>query len=161
MILWLLDELASLWEPLGNLSSLAARAGLAAIGSFVVALVLGPRVLRWLESRQYIEDETGTGSETLDAINATKRPTPTMGGIMIVGSVLVAGAAFGDLGNSYVLLALLSTLGYGFIGFIDDWVKLTHPGKKGLRAASKYVLQLLIAFALAFVITLIDRKSVV
>lgn len=159
MILWLLDELAALWSPLGNLSSLAARAGLAAIGSFVVALVLGPRVLRWLRSRQYIEDESGTGSETLDAINAKKRPTPTMGGIMIVGSVLVAGAAFGDLTNSYVLLALLSTLGYGFIGFIDDWVKLTHPGKKGLQAASKYLLQFLIASALAFVVTLIFQRQ--
>jgi len=159
MILWLLDELAALWAPLGNLSSLAARAGLAAIGSFVVALALGPRVLRWLRGKQYIEHEQGTGSETLDAINARKRPTPTMGGLMIVGSVLVAGAVFGDLSNSYVILALLSTLGYGFIGFIDDWVKLTHPDRKGLRAASKSLLQLLIASALAFVVTLVFQQQ--
>ncbi|MCB9897085.1 MAG: phospho-N-acetylmuramoyl-pentapeptide-transferase [Planctomycetes bacterium] len=159
MILYFLDGLTALWAPLGNLSSLAARAGLAALISFGTALLLGPRLLRWLRSKQYIEHETHTASATLNAINAAKRPTPTMGGLMIVGAVLVAGIVCGDLSNDYVLLAVLSTLGYGFIGFIDDWVKLTHPAKKGLQAATKSLLQLLVASSLAFVITLIFQRQ--
>ena len=159
MILYFLDGLSALWAPLGNLSSLAARAGLAALISFATALLLGPRLLRWLRSKQYIEHETHTASATLNAINAAKRPTPTMGGLMIVGAVLVAGLVCGDLSNDYVLLAILSTLGYGFIGFIDDWVKLTHPAKKGLQAATKSLLQLLVASSLAFVITLIFQRQ--
>lgn len=159
MILGFLDELAALWEPLGKLSSLAARAGLAAVTAFLVALLLGPRLLAWLRARQYIEIETNTESERLNAINASKAPTPTMGGLMIVGAVLVAGLLCGDLTNAYVQLAILSTLGYGFIGFIDDWVKLTHPDRKGLQAASKYVLQLLVASSLAFTVTLIFQRQ--
>lgn len=159
MILVFLDELAGLWAPLGRFSSLAARAGLAALVSFVVALALGPRLLRWLRARQFIEHETETASATLNAINAAKRPTPTMGGLMIVGAVLVAGVLCGDLSNDYVLLAILSTIGYGFIGFIDDWVKLTHPAKKGLQAATKSLLQLLVATSLAFVLTLVFQRQ--
>jgi len=159
MILYFLEELEAVWEPLGRLSSLAARSGLAAVFAFGVALILGPRLLGWLRSRQFIENETATASETLNAINARKRPTPTMGGLMIVGAVLVSGLVFGDLTSDYVMLAVLSTLGYGFIGFIDDWIKLTHPTRKGLQAASKYLLQFLVASALAFVITLIFQRQ--
>ncbi len=153
MILHFLDELAALWEPLGALSSLAVRSGMAAVLAFVVALALGPRLIRALQQKRCIEDQVHTDSETLNKINARKDPTPTMGGLMIVLGVLVAGLLFGDLTNSYVMLAILSTLGYGFIGFIDDWIKLTHPDRKGLQAASKYTLQALVAASLAFVVT--------
>ena len=159
MILHFLSELRSLWEPLGNLSSLAVRAGLAAVTAFLVALLMGPHLLRALRSKHYIEDQVHTGSLKLNEINSNKGPTPTMGGLMIVSAVLVAGIVFGDLTNSYVMLAILSTLGYGFIGFIDDWIKLTHPGRKGLQAASKYTLQALVAASLAFVITEIFKQQ--
>jgi phospho-N-acetylmuramoyl-pentapeptide-transferase len=159
MILTFLDQLTAFWAPLGNLSSLVARAGLAALTAFLVALALGPRLLAWLERRQFIENETNTDSEQLNQLNAGKRPTPTMGGLMIVGAVLASGLIFGDLSNAYVQLAILSTLGYGFIGFIDDWVKLTHPGSKGLQTAAKYGLQLLVASSLAFSLTLIFERQ--
>ncbi|MFT7464727.1 MAG: phospho-N-acetylmuramoyl-pentapeptide-transferase [Pseudohongiellaceae bacterium] len=159
MLLAFLDELVAIWAPLGKLSSLVARAGLAAVVAFLVALALGPRLLRWLKRRQYIENETNTDSVELNKLNAEKPPTPTMGGLMIVGAVLVSGVLFGDLSNAYVLLAILSTLGYGFIGFIDDWVKLTHPGSKGLQVAAKYVLQMLVAGSLAFAVTVIFQRQ--
>ncbi len=159
MVLAFLDQLKALWEPLANLSSLMARAGLAAVVAFLVALALGPRLLAWLKRRQFIENETNTFSDRLNELNADKPPTPTMGGLMIVGAVLVSGVLFGDLSNSYVQLAILSTLGYGFIGFIDDWVKLTHPGSKGLQAAAKYGLQLLVASSLAFAVTVIFQRQ--
>ena len=90
MILHFLDELAALWQPLGNLSSLVARSGLAALTAFLVALVMGPHLLRWLASKHYLEDQVHTHSERLNEINAEKAPTPTMGGLMIVVAVLVA-----------------------------------------------------------------------
>ncbi len=159
MILHFLDELRELWGPLGNLSSLAVRSALGAVLAFVVALLLGPPLIRALQRKQWIEKQVDTESETLNKINAKKAPTPTMGGVMIVMAVLVSGVLFGDLTNSYVMLAILSTLGYGFIGFIDDWIKLTHPGRKGLQAASKYTLQALVAASLAFVITRIFQEQ--
>lgn len=159
MILAFLEELAALWEPLGALQSLAARAGLAAILGFAFSLLLGPKLLRFLHGKQVIETTDRTDSDTLNEINRAKPKTPTMGGIMIVGAVLAAGVICGDLSNSYVRLAILSTVGYGLIGMIDDWVKLTHPGKKGLQAATKAALQVLIAAALAFVVTSIFQKQ--
>ena len=159
MILAFLDELTRLWAPLGSLSSLAARSGLSAVLAFAVALVLGPRLLKVLHARRWIEDETKTESEQLNAINRAKPPTPTMGGLMIVGAVLVAGLVVGDLMNTYVQLALLSTVGYGLIGFIDDWIKLRYPDRKGLQAAAKSGFQLLVASSLAFAITFIFRRQ--
>ena len=159
MILTVLDSLAALWAPLAGLGSLAVRSALAAVTAFAVALFIGPRLLALLRRRRMIENETGTDSDTLNAINAGKGPVPTMGGLMIVGAILVAGVAFGDLGNAYVQLGLLSTFGFGLIGFIDDWIKLTHPERKGLQAASKYLLQFLIGVSLAFVVTLIFKRS--
>ncbi len=159
MILYFLEELTALWSPLEGLRSLAARAGLSAVAAFGVALLMGPALLRFLHRRRFIELETETHSDRLNEINADKRPTPTMGGVMIVGAILVTGLVFGDLGNSYVQIGLLSTLGYGLIGFIDDWVKLTHPGRAGLQAASKYLLQFLVAASLSFVVTLIFKRT--
>lgn len=159
MILALLEHLQRLWPPLGNLSSLAARAGLAAVLAFSVALLLGPRLLRLLHRLQWMEAENKTDSLVLNEINARKRPTPTMGGIMIVGAVTVSGLVFGDLSNDYVLLALLSTLGYGFIGFIDDWIKLRYPQRRGLQVAAKSGFQLLVASSLAIAVTFIFQRQ--
>jgi phospho-N-acetylmuramoyl-pentapeptide-transferase len=155
VILWLLERLAGEGQPLGPLSSLAVRAALAAGLAFGVALLMGPRLLRWLHRRQYIEKVTLTDSPELNRINANKAPTPTMGGLMIVGAILVAGLICGDLDNAYVRLGLVSTVGYGFIGFIDDWRKLTRREHLGLTAAAKYTMQFLIALSLAWGITLI------
>ena len=87
MILHFLSELRARWEPLGNLSSLAVRAGLAAVTAFLVAVCMGPSLLRILRSKHYIEDQVHTGSVQLNEINAAKGPTPTMGGLMIVSAV--------------------------------------------------------------------------
>ncbi len=158
MILHLLDYLGIDTGLLAGLRSLAARAGLAAVFAFVTALITGPFVLRWLHSKRYIEKERKGDSLELDEINASKPPTPTMGGLMIVGAILAAGLLCGDLQNFYVQIALLSTLGYGLIGFIDDWIKLTNEDRSGLRSASKYLLQFLVAVSVAVGITLVfDR----
>jgi phospho-N-acetylmuramoyl-pentapeptide-transferase len=153
VILWLLEGLAPPAGGAGALGSLTVRAALAALLAFGVAVLCGPRLLRWLRARQFLEDETKTDAPRLNEINARKQPTPTMGGVMIVGAILVAGLVFGDLGNAYVRLGLLSTLGYGFIGFIDDWIKLTRRGEAGLTVAGKYLLQFLVALSLAIAVT--------
>jgi phospho-N-acetylmuramoyl-pentapeptide-transferase len=156
VILWLLHELgAGTGGPLG---SLAVRAALSAVLAFAVAVIVGPRLLRWLHTHQFHEVETNTDAPELNRINAKKAATPTMGGVMIVGAILAAGLVCGNLRNDYVLLGLLSTLGYGLIGFIDDWVKLTKRERRGLSAKAKYTLQFFVALALGMVITLIFRS---
>jgi len=153
MILALLAALGERAGVLSTLGSLAVRSALAALLAFLVALLAGPVIVRWLKSRQFLEVETNTDSERLNTLNATKQPTPTMGGLMIIGAILLAGLICGDLSNRYVQLGLLSTLGFGFIGFIDDWTKLTRRHRRGLTAAAKSLLQFGIAFSLAVVVT--------
>ncbi len=153
MILELLDQLTALWSGFAVLESLVVRAALAAVLAFITALLLGPRVLAWLRRRAFIEKETATPSAELNERNRGKSPTPTMGGLMILGAILVAGVLCGDLRNDYVSLGLLATVGFGCIGFIDDWVKLTHAGRTGLSVRAKAALQLFVALALALAIT--------
>jgi len=157
VILYALQALSGVWPAAAGLEALAVRAAGAAILSFVVALLLGPRLLAWLRRRQCIEVETNTDAPQLNVINARKAPTPTMGGVMIIGAILVAGLIFGDLDNAYVRLGLLSTLGYGLIGFIDDWVKLTRRDRRGITPRAKAALQVIVALSLALAVTQIFR----
>ncbi len=157
MILWWIERLLADWPGAARFGSLAFRTALAAGLAFGTALLLGPRLLVWLRGRQFLEVETNTDAPRLNEINAKKAPTPTMGGVMIVGAILAAGLVCGDLDNAYVRLGLLSTLGFGFIGFIDDWTKLTRRHRRGLTAKAKSALQLLIALAVAVGITWIFK----
>ncbi|MED5330935.1 MAG: phospho-N-acetylmuramoyl-pentapeptide-transferase [Planctomycetota bacterium] len=153
MILELLAWLNEAGFTVPGVSALSARAGLAAILAFWVALISGPPVVRWLTSKKVMEDEVNTDSKELNRINAAKAKVPTMGGVIIVGAVLISAIVCADLQNKYVKFALLSTLGYGLIGLADDWIKLTHRGRSGLAVKMKYVLQLAIAMAVAVAVT--------
>jgi phospho-N-acetylmuramoyl-pentapeptide-transferase len=157
MIPWLLSLVGATVPGAAGLGSLTVRSALAAVIAFCAALLIGPALLRWLQRRQVIEVQTNTDSERLNAINSAKRPTPTMGGLMILGALLAAVLACGDLSNPFVLLGVLSTVGYGLIGLTDDWVKLTRRDRRGLSARAKYALQFLVALSLAVVVTLVFR----
>ena len=158
MITGLLPWLAHLFPSLAPLGSLSVRSAVSAVVAFGTVLLLGPRVLAWLKLRQVIEVETNTDSAQLNEINKKKRPTPTMGGLMILGGVLAAVLICGDLANPFVLLGVLSTVGYGLIGLTDDWVKLTRRDRRGLSARAKYALQFLVALSLAIVVTLVFKS---
>jgi len=157
MIPWLLPALAQAFPGAAALGSLAVRSALAAVIAFCAALLIGPVLLAWLRNRQVIEVETNTDSAQLNEINRRKRPTPTMGGLMILGALLAAVLVCGDLANPFVLLGVLSTVGYGLIGLTDDWVKLTRRDRRGLTPRAKYALQFCVALSLAVVVTMVFR----
>jgi phospho-N-acetylmuramoyl-pentapeptide-transferase len=158
MITGVLPWLAHLIPSLGPLGSLSVRSAASAVVAFATVLLLGPRVLAWLKSRQVIEVQTNTDSPQLNEINRAKQPTPTMGGLMILGGVLAAVLICGDLGNPFVLMGVLSTIGYGLIGLTDDWVKLTRRDRRGLSPRAKFLLQFLVALSLAVVVTLVFKS---
>ncbi len=107
------------------------RAGLAVIGSLLITLVFGGKIIAWIKHLQVIEKERvlGLPGEEL------KKKTPTMGGIMIIMGILIPCLLLADLSNIYVILMIISTVWMGIIGFLDDYLKLTK-GKEGL--AGKY-----------------------
>jgi len=127
------------------------RTGGALITALMICFIFGPRIIRWLKSKQAhgqpIRDD---GPET----HAVKAGTPTMGGVMILLAVGISTLLWADLSNIYVWLVLGVTLGFGFIGFYDDYLKLTKKNSKGLSARLRILIEMAITAAVAIILTL-------
>jgi len=124
------------------------RAALASITAFVVSVLIGPAVIRFLARlnlKQTIERE---GFYKLYGAHEGKRKTPTMGGVLILGAVVASSVLWGDLTNRYLLLSLATVLWLGVVGFIDDTLKLRKKNSKGLTAANKFFGQLLLGIGI-------------
>jgi phospho-N-acetylmuramoyl-pentapeptide-transferase len=153
MLLWLLQHAASLCPA--SLGKITARASLAALVSFLLAVILGPRSIAWLACR--FREPIKSDSPEIRRLHQGKKATPTMGGLFILaglaGSLLLAG----DLTNRYLLLALGVAGGLAVLGAIDDLVKL-RSDKRGLSAAGKLIGQVLVA-AVAALCVYVDHAA--
>ncbi|MBL4804459.1 MAG: phospho-N-acetylmuramoyl-pentapeptide-transferase [Alphaproteobacteria bacterium] len=120
---------------------LTFRTGAAIMTALLICFFIAPPMIRWLKKKQKegqpIRDD---GPET----HFAKAGTPTMGGLMILISVSISTLLWSDLSNQYVWIALLVMVGYGLIGFGDDYLKLTKKNTKGLPGKLKLLAQLLI-----------------
>jgi phospho-N-acetylmuramoyl-pentapeptide-transferase len=121
------------------------RAVLAAMTALFFGFVVGPAMIRWLTEMKIGQAVRTDGPQT----HLVKSGTPTMGGALILASVAVTTLLWGDLHNPYVWVVLLTTLGVGAIGWVDDYRKVVHRNPKGLSAGAKMFWQSLIAFAAA------------
>jgi len=143
MLYWLLYPLSETWIGFNVFRYITFRVGLAIATAFFVSLLAGPWVigrLRALQIRQAIREE---GPEHHQA----KAGTPTMGGLLIVGSFTLATVLWGDLGNAYLWTVLAVTLSFAGVGFADDWIKVRSNRSLGLTARQKSVLQILVGLA--------------
>ncbi len=126
---------------------LTFRSGGAVLTSLVMTFFIGPRVIRWLKSKQGEGQpirEDGPESHLL-----TKKGTPTMGGLMILLSVFTSTLLWADITNRYVWIVLFVTLGFGLVGFADDYLKLTKRNTKGVPGRLKLVAQFAISLVAA------------
>jgi phospho-N-acetylmuramoyl-pentapeptide-transferase len=119
------------------------RTGGATITALIVSFICGPSIIRWLRQRQHGGQPIRTDGPESHLL--TKKGTPTMGGFMILLALVVATLLWADLKNGYVWAALGVTVGYGMIGFIDDYVKVSRRHHAGLPGKLKLALQVLIA----------------
>ncbi len=118
---------------------LTFRSGAAVLTSLIISFVIGPRLINWLRSKQGKGQpirEDGPESHLL-----TKQGTPTMGGVMILISVTTSTLLWADLTNDYVWIILLVTLGFGAVGFVDDYLKVVKRNSTGLRGKLKLLAQ--------------------
>lgn len=117
----------------------------AALTAFLVAWVLGPIVIPLLHKLKFgqVERELGPAS------HKKKQGTPTMGGVMILAGITVASLLFGREGMELVLVSLVVTLGFGLIGFLDDFIKIRLHRNLGLKAYQKIIGQFAIAICVA------------
>ncbi|MCX8034221.1 MAG: phospho-N-acetylmuramoyl-pentapeptide-transferase [Thermodesulfovibrio sp.] len=119
------------------------RAMLAILTSFFFAFLIAPACIRWLKKLSLTQHIRDDGPKS----HFKKEGTPTMGGIIIIGSVLVSMLLWGNLRNHYVWIMILSFLGFGLIGFIDDYLKVSRQNHKGLPGKHKLLAQLFLAAA--------------
>lgn len=114
---------------------LTFRAAMAVLLSLILATVYGKRVINFLNNRQIGENVRDLGLEG----QQEKTGTPTMGGIIIIGSTLIPTLLFARLDNVYVILLILTMLWMGIIGFVDDYIKIFKKNKKGLKGRFKVI----------------------
>ena len=100
------------------------RAVGASVTAFLLSLLLGPLVIRWLSRMGVVNATRREYADKIHSFYASKESVPTMGGILIVGSILAANLLWGNLENKYMILSLLVVLWFGIIGFVDDWLKV-------------------------------------
>ena len=149
-LLWQYLEHGGRHVPVLNLLHyLTFRTGMALFTGQVVAVAMGSRFIRWMRSRQGKGQPIRTDGVARHVIE--KAGTPTMGGFMILAGLTVGTLIWADLSNLYVWVVLMVTTGYGALGFLDDYEKVTKQTTAGVSGRTK----LLIQFAIALVATLL------
>ncbi|MFU8798141.1 MAG: phospho-N-acetylmuramoyl-pentapeptide-transferase [Gammaproteobacteria bacterium] len=148
MLVWLSHYLESFYHGFQVFQYITLRAILATITAFTAALCLGPRMIRWLITAQVGQQIRSDGPTT----HLSKAGTPTMGGAFILISIALATVLWGDLTNRYLWITLAAMLGFGAIGWIDDYRKLMRKNTRGLPARWKYCWQSILGLFLAVVL---------
>jgi phospho-N-acetylmuramoyl-pentapeptide-transferase len=156
MLFNLLSPLAEEFGMFNLFRYLTFRTGGAVLTALIVSFVLGPPLIRWLRSQQGegqpIRDD-GPESHPL-----TKKGTPTMGGFLILIALAVATLLWADLTNRYVWAVMMVTVGFGAIGFIDDYLKLLSRSSKGLSGKLKLTAEIVISLIAVYWIMEIARE---
>jgi phospho-N-acetylmuramoyl-pentapeptide-transferase len=144
MLYRLLFDLHTYFSPLNVFRYITFRTALAIITAMLFSLAAGPGLIAWLKRISITQQIRDDGPRT----HLKKSGTPTMGGIIIIAGILFSLLLWGDLGNMYVWVMIISLVGYGAIGLLDDYLKVIRKNPKGLRACYKFGAQIVLAFAI-------------
>jgi len=140
MLLWLSEHLSREVRGFNVFGYITLRAVLAMMTALVISFVVGPRMIAWLTRMRIGQTVRVDGPQT----HLTKAGTPTMGGALILVSIVITTLLWADLDNRFVWVVLLVTLGFGAVGWVDDWRKVVARNPKGLPARAKFFWQSLI-----------------
>ncbi len=140
MIYWLTQHFSEQFSGLNLFSYLTFRAIMAALTALLLSLFLGPWFIRTLEIKQIGQQVRSLGPES----HLSKQGTPTMGGAMILAIIIMTTLLWGDLYSQYVWLSLFVLIGFGLIGWVDDYKKIHLKSSAGLSAKWKYSMQSLV-----------------
>ncbi|MEJ2663224.1 MAG: phospho-N-acetylmuramoyl-pentapeptide-transferase [Spirochaetia bacterium] len=124
------------------------RAAYAAVTALLISFLFGPRIIRKLRELKVGQKIRHDGPET----HLSKSGTPTMGGILIIISVVVAVLLWQNLDNTYTWIILLAVVGFGGIGFVDDYLKIKRKNAAGLTSGFKWITQFVLSLAIALLI---------
>jgi phospho-N-acetylmuramoyl-pentapeptide-transferase len=151
MLYYLFQYLESLQFPGARLFTfITFRSAAAIITSLIISLLIGKKIILYLQRKQVGEVVRDLGLEG----QYKKQGTPSMGGIIILASIIIPTLLFGKLGNIYIILMLITTIWLGLIGFLDDYIKVFKKNKEGLagrfKVAGQIVLGIIVGLTLFF-----------
>ncbi|MBC8949727.1 MULTISPECIES: phospho-N-acetylmuramoyl-pentapeptide-transferase [Xenorhabdus] len=155
MLVWLAEYLVKYHTGFNVFSYLTFRAIVGLLTALFIALWMGPRLIAYLQKLQIGQVVRDNGPES----HFSKRGTPTMGGLLILFSITISVLLWARLDNLYVWCVLLVLIGYGVVGFVDDYRKVVRKDTKGLIARWKYFWQSVIALGVAFVMYSIGKDT--
>jgi phospho-N-acetylmuramoyl-pentapeptide-transferase len=148
-MLYFLAEHLGFPHVLNLIRYITFRAGAAALTALFIGLIIGPRFIGWLRVRQGKGQPIRTdGPQT----HLAKVGTPTMGGLMILTSVTISMLLWMNLNNRYVWACMLVTLGFGLIGFLDDYDKVTKRSHKGVSGKVRLLMEFVVAGIASWII---------
>ena len=146
MLILLADWLQQFDTGFRVFSYLTLRAILSTLTALLIAVIIGPKMIRWLQHMQIGQTIRDDGPES----HLAKSGTPTMGGLLILAAIVFSVLLWADLTNRYVWVTLFVLTSFGVIGFVDDYRKVIRKDARGLIARWKYFWQSVIAIAVAF-----------
>ncbi len=150
MLLWAAQFFEQFYNFFAVFQYLTLRSILSALTALTIALSFGPFMIRWLESAQMGQTVRSDGPQS----HLKKQGTPTMGGGLIIVAISVSMLLWGDLQNRFVWIAILSLIGFGIVGWVDDYRKIIRKDPKGLPARWKYLWQSLLGASAAVILYL-------
>jgi len=157
VILYLTEWLARDVRAFNVFQYITLRAVLGTMTALIISFVIGPKMIAWLTRMKIGQAVRDDGPQT----HLTKAGTPTMGGALILVSIAITTLLWADLDNRFVWVVLLVMLGFGAVGWVDDWRKVVHRNPKGLAARVKFgwqsVIGLIAAVYLAFSVSAPDN----
>ncbi len=140
----------------GLFTFISFRAALSIILSLTISLLMGKRLIAWLKRKQVGETVRDLG---LDG-QKEKEGTPTMGGLIIIAAIVIPTLLFANLTNVYIQTMLIATVWLGFVGFMDDYIKVFKKDKKGLAGTSKIIGQVGVGIIVASMLYFNDNVTI-
>lgn len=141
MLYKLLYSLYDVYSPFNIFRYITFRTALSVVTALIITFIMAPWLIERLKKRSLTQQVRDDGPKT----HLAKTGTPTMGGIMIITSIVLSVLMWGDLSNKYIVIMLTAIIGFGLIGLADDYLKSERKDSKGLKARYKFGLQIILA----------------
>jgi phospho-N-acetylmuramoyl-pentapeptide-transferase len=145
MLYELLYPLRDYWFGFNVVRYITFRSIIAAVTAFILSIIVGKYVINRLTGLKIWNNSRTSDCPELHNLHQEKKSIPSMGGLIILLSVIIPCLLWADLNNGYVVITLASVIWFGFLGFIDDYLKIFKPQSKGLTITTKLVGQLIIS----------------
>jgi len=159
MLYYLLyEKLFEYFSPFRMVAKLSVRSGAAAVTAFLISIIFGPYLIRLLYKLKVGQQIRNDECPPLHTLHKNKQGTPTIGGLLIIISVVMSSLLWMRLDNLYTWIVLFVFVSLGALGFADDYLKVKFKNAKGLRARTKMLVQIMVALIVAAILFYTESK---